>query len=63
MSQSVSAGRVLRSGRTLARLLLTWAVAPLALPLLDDRLSGFAMRSWWQPPVAALLRGVLAAVV
>jgi uncharacterized membrane protein YvlD (DUF360 family) len=63
MSQAVSAGRMLRSGRTLARLLLTWAVATLALHLLDDWLSGFAMRSWWQPPVAALLLGVLAAVV
>ena len=63
MSDAVSAGRMLRSGRTLARLLLTWAIATLALRLLDGWLSGFAMHSWWQPPVAALLLGVLAAVV
>jgi uncharacterized membrane protein YvlD (DUF360 family) len=63
VSDAVSAGRMLRSGRTLARLLLTWAIATLALRLLDGWLSGFAMHSWWQPPVAALLLGVLAAVV
>ncbi|SDY39397.1 Uncharacterized membrane protein YvlD, DUF360 family [Modestobacter sp. DSM 44400] len=63
MNEVVSGGRVLRSGRTLARLLLTWSVATLALHLLDSWLSGFAMRSWWQPPVAALLLGVLTAVV
>jgi uncharacterized membrane protein YvlD (DUF360 family) len=54
---------VLRSGRTVARLLITWLVATLALQGLDSRLSGFAMRSWWQPPVAALTLGVLAALV
>jgi uncharacterized membrane protein YvlD (DUF360 family) len=57
-----SPGRVLRTGRTLARLLLIWAFVTGALIVLDDWLSGFAMHSWWQPPVAALLLGVLAAV-
>ena len=56
-------GRVLRGGRTAARLLLTWGVATTALVVLDSWLSGFAMDAWWQPPVAALLLGVLAALV
>ncbi|PZA22971.1 phage holin family protein, partial [Modestobacter versicolor] len=62
MSEGHSPGRVLRTGRTLARLLLVWAFVTGALIVLDGWLSGFAMRSWWQPPVAALLLGVLAAV-
>jgi uncharacterized membrane protein YvlD (DUF360 family) len=56
-------GRLLRTGRTIARVLLTWAIATGALVALDSWLSGFAMGSWWQPPVAALLLGVLAAAV
>ena len=56
-----SGGRVLQAGRTLARVLLVWAIGTGALVVLDDRLDGFAMRSWWHPPVAALLLGVLAA--
>jgi uncharacterized membrane protein YvlD (DUF360 family) len=55
--------RVLRSGRTLARVVLVWAFATGALVLLDHWLAGFAMHSRWQPPVAALLLGVSAAVV
>ncbi|MGY1752173.1 phage holin family protein [Blastococcus sp. SYSU D01042] len=56
-------GRVLRAGRTLARVLLTWALATGALITLDTWLTGFAMREWWQPPVAALLLGLLTAAV
>ncbi|TFV88402.1 phage holin family protein [Blastococcus sp. CT_GayMR20] len=56
-------GRLLRTGRTIARVLLTWAIATGALVALDSWLSGFAMRSWWQPPVAALLLGLLTAGV
>nr|WP_246406493.1 phage holin family protein [Modestobacter versicolor] len=41
---------------------MVWAFVTGALIVLDGWLSGFAMRSWWQPPVAALLLGVLAAV-
>ncbi len=63
MSAPVSSGRVLRAGRTVARVLLTWALATGALIALDAWLTGFAMRSWWQPPVAALLLGVLTAGV
>ncbi|WP_138734719.1 phage holin family protein [Modestobacter excelsi] len=62
MSETHSPGRVLRTGRTLARVVLVWAFVTGALIVLDDWLSGFAMTSWWQPPVAALLLGVLAAV-
>jgi uncharacterized membrane protein YvlD (DUF360 family) len=58
-----SPGRVLRTGRTLARVVLVWAFATGALVLLDHWLSGFTMHSWWQPPVAALLLGVSAAVI
>ncbi|WP_369130467.1 phage holin family protein [Modestobacter roseus] len=63
MSQATPSGRVLRGGRTLARLLLVWAAVTGALVLLDEWLTGFDMRDWWQPPVAALLLGVLVAVV
>ena len=63
MSAPAGSGRVLRAGRTLARVLLTWALATGALIALDAWLSGFAMNSWWQPPVAALLLGVLTAGV
>jgi uncharacterized membrane protein YvlD (DUF360 family) len=63
MSAPVPPGRVLRTGRSVARVLLTWALATAALAALDRWLTGFAMHAWWQPPVAALLLGVLAAVV
>jgi uncharacterized membrane protein YvlD (DUF360 family) len=62
VSETHSPGRVLRTGRTLARLLLVWAFVTGALIVLDDWLSGFALHSWWQPPVAALLLGLLAAL-
>ena len=61
MTAAAEAGRVFRTGRTLARVLFTWAAATGALVVLDSWLTGFAMRSWWHPPVAALLLGVLAA--
>ncbi len=56
-------GRVLTGGRLVARVLLVWVLATAALLLLDRWLTGFAMNGWWQPPVAALLLGVLAGVV
>jgi len=62
VSEPRSPGRVLRTGRTLARVVLVWALTTTALVLLDGWLAGFAMNSWWQPPVAALLLGVLAAL-
>ncbi|SDO98617.1 Uncharacterized membrane protein YvlD, DUF360 family [Klenkia soli] len=57
------AGRVLTGGRLVARVVLVWGLATGALLLLDRWLTGFAMTGWWQPPVAALLLGVLAGVV
>src|SRR5919107_2730008 len=63
MSSSRTPGRLVKTGRALARVVLTWAAAPFALVALDAWLTGFAMRSWWQPPVAALLLGLLTAGV
>jgi uncharacterized membrane protein YvlD (DUF360 family) len=63
MRAASAPGRVLRTGRAVARILLTWAAATGALVALDAWLTGFAMRSWWHPPVAALLLGVLTAGV
>ncbi|KQS68860.1 phage holin family protein [Modestobacter sp. Leaf380] len=57
------ARRVLTGGRLVTRVLLVWALTTAALLLLDRWLTGFAMHAWWQPPVAALLLGVLAGVV
>ena len=55
-------GRLLRGGRTVARLLAVWLLVAGALVLLDRWLAGFAMSRWWQPIVVALLVGVLSAV-
>ncbi|MDT7699758.1 MAG: hypothetical protein QOJ30_2083 [Pseudonocardiales bacterium] len=56
-------GPLLRRGRLVARVVLVWVLTVLALRLLDDALAGFAMDSWWQPTVCALLLGLLTAVV
>ena len=63
MSEVSAPGRVLQTGRTVARILLTWAAATGALIALDSWLTGFTMHAWWHPPVAALLLGILAAGV
>ncbi|TKJ23147.1 phage holin family protein [Blastococcus sp. CCUG 61487] len=63
MTGPAPAGRVLQTGRTIARVLLTWAVATGALLALDTWLSGFRMNAWWHAPVAALLLGLLTAGV
>ncbi|WP_214404570.1 phage holin family protein [Pseudonocardia lacus] len=63
MSGDGTGGRLLRGGRVVARVLLVWALAAGALVLLDDLLTGFRMAGWWQPPVFALLFGVLSAMV
>ncbi|WP_448642038.1 phage holin family protein [Geodermatophilus sp. URMC 63] len=62
-SDGGSGGRVLGRGRATARVLLTWLLTTLALVVLDRWLDGFAMGGWWQPPLAALLLGLLAGVV
>ena len=56
-------GRVLQRGRTPARVLLTWVAATVTLVLLDSWLDGFSLGSWWQPPLVALLLGLLTGVV
>lgn len=56
-------GRLVRGGRSVARVLLVWLAAALTLWVLDDALSGFDMDHWWLAPVCALLLGLLAAVV
>ncbi len=56
-------GRVLQRGRTPARVLLTWAATTAALVVLDRWLAAFAMPSVWQPPLIALLLGLLTGVV
>ena len=57
------AGRLVRGGRVVARLLGVWALTVAALVLLDRWLVGFDMAQWWQPTVLALLFGVLSAVL
>jgi uncharacterized membrane protein YvlD (DUF360 family) len=63
MTAPAPSGRVLQRGRTPARFLLTWAASTAVLMWLDDRLTDLEIDSWWQPPVAALLLGLLTAVV
>ena len=62
MSPPQGAGRLLRGGRTLLRVLAVWLLTTGALLLLDRLLAGFAMASWWQPTVLALVLGLVSAV-
>jgi uncharacterized membrane protein YvlD (DUF360 family) len=62
VTASVQPGRILRTGRTLARLVITWAAVTGALAALSGWLPGFALPSWWQGMVMALLLGLLSAV-
>jgi uncharacterized membrane protein YvlD (DUF360 family) len=63
MTAPADRGRVLRTGRTIARILVTWAAVTLALDLLSAHVDGFELPSWWQAPVMALLLGLLTAVL
>ena len=56
-------GRMVRGGRSVARLVLVWVVSVVALLLLDRWLTGFALPSLWQAGVIALAFGVLSAVL
>jgi uncharacterized membrane protein YvlD (DUF360 family) len=60
--RTAARGRILRGGRVIARLLLVWLLAALALHILDLALVGFSMPRWWQPTVCAFLFGGLSAV-
>ncbi len=61
MTSGAHGGRVLRTGRTLARVLLVWLLSTGALVALDRWMDGFGLPAWWHPPVAALLLGLLTA--
>ncbi|TNC24543.1 phage holin family protein [Amycolatopsis alkalitolerans] len=56
-------GRLLRRGRTAARMALVLLTVALALHGLDLLLAGFDMPQWWQPIVCALLLSLLTSVV
>ncbi|GAB2975295.1 phage holin family protein [Amycolatopsis acidiphila] len=56
-------GRLLRRGRTIARVTLVLLTVALALHGLDLLLDGFSMPRWWQPIVCALLLSLLTSVV
>ncbi len=49
MTSADSARRVLQTGRTVARILLVWAVSTGALIALDGWLTGFELPAWWHP--------------
>jgi uncharacterized membrane protein YvlD (DUF360 family) len=61
VTSTETGGRMLQTGRTVARILLVWAVATGALIALDSWMTGFELPAWWHPPVAALLLGLLTA--
>jgi uncharacterized membrane protein YvlD (DUF360 family) len=63
MTAGQTRGRLLRTGRTVARVLVTWAAVTGALAALSGRLDGFTVTAWWQGPVMALLLGLLSGVV
>lgn len=57
------AGRLLRSGRVTARIVLVWVIVTVALRVFDRILPGFKMTQWWQAPVCALVLALLSTVV
>lgn len=63
MTPPQGAGRMVRGGRVVVRVLAIWLLTTGALNLLDELLVGFEMTSWWQPTVLALALGLLSAVV
>ena len=56
-------GRLIRSGRAAARLLLVWLAATVTLLVLDDLMAGFALNSRWLALLIALCLGLLYALV
>jgi len=62
MTSPAEPGRLLRTGRTAARVIITWAAVTATLAALGRWLQGFDLASWWQAPVVALLLGLLSAL-
>lgn len=56
-------GRLIRSGRAVARIILVWFAATATLLLLDDLMTGFTLDSRWLAPLIALCLGLLYALV
>ena len=56
-------GRLIRSGRAAARLLLVWLAATVTLLVLDDLMAGFVLNSRWLALLIALCLGLLYALV
>lgn len=56
-------GRLIRSGRAAARVLLVWLAATVTLLVLDDLMAGFALNSRWLALLIALCLGLLYALV
>ncbi len=56
-------GRLIRSGRNVARLILVWLAATVTLLVLDDIMRGFELEERWLAPLIALCLGLLYALV
>ncbi len=56
-------GRLIRSGRAAARIVLVWLAATVTLLVLDDLMAGFALDSRWLALLIALCLGLLYALV
>ncbi len=63
MTATAPKGRLLRGGRTIARVLGVWIAVTGALHLLDVLLPGFTMARGWQPTACALVLGLLVTIV
>ncbi|MFL6095448.1 MAG: phage holin family protein [Blastococcus sp.] len=62
MNSAAERGRILRTGRTVARVVITWGAITAALVGLSRGMIGFNLSAAWQAPVMALLLGLLSAV-
>ena len=56
-------GRLIRSGRSAARLILVWLAATVTLLVLDDIMNGFELKERWLAPLIALCLGLLYTLV
>lgn len=56
-------GRLIRSGRALARVVLVWLAATITLLVLDDLMAGFTLNQRWLAPLIALALGLFYALL